>query len=72
MSTDHYIECVDLDCPGCLPSDDDVRAMKVGEAKREAGHRGLRNVRAMDTVTAILDDADDYRARSAEARALLQ
>lgn len=69
--SDHYIECTNRECAGCLPTDDAVRAMSVGAAKEEAQRRGYERPRASETKQAILDDADDYRARSAEARALL-
>lgn len=69
MTSDHYINCADPACPGCLPSDDEVRAMSIGKAKREAMRRGLPMSRASETIGAILDDADDYRTRAASARA---
>lgn len=65
----HYLECIDPACPGCLPDDDAVSAMSMGAAKREAGRRGLPNVRALDTIAAVLADAPEYRERSAAARA---
>lgn len=70
--SDHYIECVDLDCAGCLPSDVDVAAMNAGRAQIELRRRGLPVVpTGARKVDAVLANADDYRTRSAAARALL-
>lgn len=68
--TDHYLECVDLDCPGCLPTDEQVTAMVGGEANRECLRRHVTPVPGVSgRRDAVLADADEYRARSAAARA---
>ena len=65
----HYIDCADPDCAGCLPTDAEVAAMSLGEVTRDATRRGLPHMRSRELAAAVLAGADDYRARSAEARA---
>lgn len=64
MSTDHYLDCLNPQCEGCLPTDEEVAAMNVGQATLEAGRREVPFTRPSLRRQAILDDANDYRARS--------
>lgn len=68
---EHYLDCTDPDCPGCLPSDEEVRAMSLGQAATEASRRGMKHVRAAIRREEIVAGADDYRARARAARAEL-
>lgn len=71
--TDHYVDCTNLACPGCLPTDEQVAALTSGQAIQEARRRGLRVFgNGTARIEAILADADDYRARAAATRAALE
>lgn len=64
----HYFDCTDIDCPGCLPTDNEVRAASLGKTRMDATRRGLNVTRAREAEELILADADDYRARSTAHR----
>lgn len=67
-STHHYLDCIDPDCGGCLPTDDEVRKAGLGKNRLDANRRELKVGLAREAEGTILADADDYRARSTAYR----
>lgn len=67
----HYLGCTDMLCGACLPDDESVGTMGLGELHKEYSDRGYTGGRPRTSILKdyLLANADDYRARSAEARA---